>query len=40
MDSDAENAIAWMNDTGIALLYPTGSSESLEALWQKWQDMP
>lgn len=38
-DKDAQSAIDWMKETGFALMYPTGSSESLEALWQRWQSM-
>jgi hypothetical protein len=39
-DKDAQSAIDWMKETGLALMYPTGSGESLEALWQRWQMMP
>lgn len=38
-DKDAQSAIDWMKETGLALMYPTGSGESLEALWQRWQSM-
>ena len=38
-DKDAQSAIDWMKETGLALMYPTGSGESLEALWQRWQGM-
>ncbi len=39
MDFDAQSAIDWMKDTGIALMYPTGSGDSIEALWQRWLGM-
>lgn len=38
-DNDAQSAINWMKETGLALMYPTGSGESLEALWQRWRSM-
>ena len=38
-DKDAQSAIDWMKETGLALMYPTGSGESLEALWQRWRSM-
>ena len=38
-DKDAQSAIDWMKETGLALMYPTGSGESLEALWQRWLGM-
>lgn len=38
-DKDVQGAIAWMKETGLALMYPTGSGDSLEALWQRWQGM-
>ena len=39
MDSDSQMAIDWMKETGLALLHPCGSTESLEELWQKWMSM-
>lgn len=39
-DKDVQDAIDWMKETGLALMYPTGSGDSLEALWQRWQNMP
>lgn len=37
LEDDANNAIEWMKENGLALLYPCGSSEALDALWQRWQ---
>ena len=39
MDSDTQIAINWMEETGLALLHPCGSSQGLEELWQKWMSM-
>lgn len=39
MDSDSQIAINWMEETGLALLHPCGSSQGLEELWQKWMSM-
>ena len=39
MDSDTQIAINWMEETGLALLHPCGSSQGLKELWQKWMSM-
>ena len=39
MDSDSQMAIDWMKETGLALLHPCGSSEGLQELWRRWQEM-
>ena len=39
MDSDSQIAINWMEETGLTLLHPCGSSQGLKELWQKWMSM-
>ena len=39
MDSDSQTAINWMEETGLTLLHPCGSIQSLKELWQKWMSM-
>ena len=37
LEQDAKSAKEWMKKTGLVVLYPVGSKEALDGLWENWQ---
>ena len=39
LEQDACVAREWIDQTGIPLVYPAESKETLDAMWEKWQGL-